>query len=243
MTGISACPLLRGGIIAAGEGSRLRADGYRVSKPMVPVAGRLLIDHTLERFRTAGIRRLTIIINDTSDDCQQWLHDHGGDFDLDLIVRTTPSSYASFQLVAGRLAGAPAVITTIDTIMPVNNFHMFTQAAAGFAKDAVVLGLTDHVDDENPLWVTLNAADNRIRQIGGRNGSHVTAGLYWLPAQRPAEPATGFARLRDYLGWLVAEHQPVYGVVLPRVFDIDRARDIIAAEMAGLGRERGNTGA
>ena len=47
-------------------------------------------------------------------------------------------------------------------------------------------------------------------------------------------------RLRDYLGWLVAEGRPVYGVVLPRVFDIDRARDIAAAELAGLGRERGD---
>jgi NDP-sugar pyrophosphorylase family protein len=243
MTASSAHPILQGGIIAAGNGSRLRADGYRVSKPMVPVAGRPLINHALDRFRAAGIRRLTIIINDTSDDCRQWLHDHGGDFDLDLIVRTTPSSYASFQLVVGRLAGAPAVITTIDAIMPINDFHIFSKSAAGFAKDAVVLGLTDHVDDENPLWATLNTADGRILQLGGSGGSHVTAGLYWLPAQRPAEPTTGFARLRDYLGWLVAEHQPVYGIVLPRVFDIDRAHDIVAAELAGLGRECGNTGA
>ena len=69
---------------------------------------------------------------------------------------------------------------------------------------------------------------------------HVTAGLYWLPTQRPAEPKAGFARLRDYLGWLV-EHQPVYGIVLPRVFDIDRAQDIAAAELSGFDRERGNT--
>jgi NDP-sugar pyrophosphorylase family protein len=243
MTASSAHPILQGGIIAAGIGSRLRADGYSVSKPMVPVGGRPLIDHALDRFRAAGIRRLTILINDTSDDCRQWLHDHSGDFDLDLIVRATPSSYASFQLVVDRLAGAPAVITTIDAIMPVNDFHIFLKSAAEFAKDAVVLGLTDQVDDENPLWATLNTADGRIVQLGGINGSHITAGLYWLPAQRPAEPKTGFARLRDYLGWLVAEHQPVYGIVLPRVFDIDRARDIMAAELAGLCSEHGNPGA
>ena len=241
MTIILAGPVLQGGIIAAGVGSRLRAAGYRVSKPMVPVAGRPLIDLALDRFRAVGIRRLTIIINDRSDDCRQWLSDHGGDFDLDIIVRATPSSYASFQLVVDRLARAPAVITTIDAIMPVNDFLTFVKSAIGLAKDAVVLGLTDYVDDENPLWATLDAADGRIRQLGGNVGTHVTAGLYWLPAQRPAEPATGFARLRDYLGWLVAEHQPVYGIVLPRVFDIDRARDIVAAELAGLGHELGNS--
>lgn len=243
MTIISAVPVLQGGIIAAGVGSRLRADGYRVSKPMVPVAGRPLIDLALDRFRAVGIRRLTIIINDRSDDCRQWLSDHGRDFDLDIIVRSTPSSYASFQLVVDRLARAPAVITTIDAIMPINDFLTFVKSATGLAKDAVVLGLTDCVDDEDPLWATLDAADGHIRQLGGNVGTHVTAGLYWLPAQRPAEPATGFARLRDYLGWLVAEHQPVYGIVLPRVFDIDRARDIVAAELAGLGHELGNSDA
>lgn len=243
MTIILAGPVLQGGIIAAGVGSRLRADGYRVSKPMVPVAGRPLIDLALDRFRAVGIRRLTIIINDRSDDCRQWLSDHGGDFDLDIVVRATPSSYASFQLVVDRLARAPAVITTIDAIMPVNDFLTFVKSATGLAKDAVVLGLTDYADDENPLWATLDAADGHIRQLGGNVGTHVTAGLYWLPAQRPAEPATGFARLRDYLGWLVAEHQPVYGIVLPRVFDIDRARDIVAAELAGLGHELGKSDA
>jgi NDP-sugar pyrophosphorylase family protein len=241
MTEISACSIRQGGIIAAGDGRRLRADGYRVSKPMVPVAGRPLIDHALDRFRAVGVRRLAIIINDTSDDCRQWLRDHGGDFDLEIIVRATPSSYASFQLVVGQLARAPAVITTIDAIMPVDDFQIFVKSATGFAKNAVVLGLTDRVDDENPLWATVNAADGRVQQLGGGHGTHVTAGLYWLPAQRPPEPTTGFARLRDYLGWLVAEHQPVYGIVLPRVFDIDRARDVVAAELAGLGRERGNS--
>jgi hypothetical protein len=101
----------------------------------------------------------------------------------------------------------------------------------------VALGLTDHVDDENPLWAALDA-DGWIRQLGGSQGTHVTAGLYWLPAQRPTAPTTGFARLRDYLGWLVAEHPPVRGIVLPCVFDIDRARDVAAAEAAQFGLER-----
>jgi NDP-sugar pyrophosphorylase family protein len=228
---------IQGGIIAAGHGTRLRADGYRVSKPMVPVAGRPLIDLTLDRFRAAGIRRLTIIINEASDDCRHWLRDHAGDFDLDLVVRTTPSSYASFQVVADRLAGAPSAITTIDAVMPVKDFCAFVKSANASADNAVALGLTNHVDDENPLWATLDA-DGRIRQLGGSQGTHVTAGLYWLPAQRPTAPTTGFARLRDYLGWLVAEHPPVRGIVLPCVFDIDRARDVAAAEAAQFGLER-----
>ena len=242
MTDKSNCSIIRGGIIAAGHGTRLRADGYLVSKPMVPVAGRPLIDLALDRFRAAGIRRLTIIINESSDDCRQRLLDHAEDFDLDMIVRTTPSSYVSFKTVASRLIGAPAVITTIDAVMLVDDFCTFVQSAAGLANNAVALGLTHHVDDENPLWATLDASDGRIRRLGGTHGTHVTAGLYWLPAHRPTEPTKCFTRLRDYLGWLVAE-QPVRGIVLPCVYDIDRARDIAAAEAADFARTRNSEGA
>ncbi len=201
---------------------------------MVPVAGRPLIELALDRFRAAGIGRLSIIINETSNDCRRWLRDHAGDFDLDLIVRTTSSSYASFQAVAGRLAGTQALITTIDAILPASHFHDFLKSAAKVAHDAVALGLTIPMDDENPLWATLDPANGCIRRLGGSSGTHVTAGLYWLPARRLPEPANAFARLRDYLGWLVAESQPVHGIVLPRVFDIDRARDIAAVEATGI---------
>jgi len=220
----------RGGIIAAGDGTRLRADGFLVSKPMVPVAGRPLIEHAVDRFCAAGLRNLSIVINEASHDCRQWLERHCGDFDLDLVVRNTPSSYATFRILADRLAGAPAVITTVDSIMPVADFQLFVSSASGFSSNAMVLGVTGHVDDENPLWVTLDPCDGRIRHIGGSEGTHVTAGLYRLSEERSADPVTAFARLRDYLRWLVTNKTPVYGVVLPCVFDIDRARDITAAE-------------
>ena len=90
MTGAPESLALRGGVIAAGHGTRLRADGYRVSKPMTPVGGQPLIGHALDRFRAVGVRRATVIINEGSDDCRRWLSDHGQDLDLDLIVRTTP---------------------------------------------------------------------------------------------------------------------------------------------------------
>jgi NDP-sugar pyrophosphorylase family protein len=229
----SAFSNIQGGIIAAGHGTRLRADGYRVSKPLVPIAGRPLIELALDRFGAVGIRRVSIIINETSNDCRQWLTTHAAGFSLEVIVRTTASSYASFQAVAARVAGAPAVITTVDAVMPVEAFHEFVRSAAQLPKDALALGLSEHVDDEDPLWATV-IPNGRIRELGGNSGTHVTAGVYWLPAHRLPECANEFTRLRDYLGWLVRERQPVYGIVLPRVYDIDRARDVAAAEMANL---------
>src|ERR1700722_13582545 len=116
MTGAPEFFFPAGGATPAGQGPGLRADGYRVSKPMTPVGGQPLIGHALDRLRAVGVRKTTVIVNEGSDDCRQWLRGHSRDFDLNLIVRTTPSSYASFQIVAAELAGAPAVITTVDAI-------------------------------------------------------------------------------------------------------------------------------
>jgi NDP-sugar pyrophosphorylase family protein len=226
---------LRGGIIAAGLGTRLKAGGYAMSKAMTPVLGRPLIAHTLERFREAGIRNVSLIINEASADCREWLAANPGGLDLDVVVRTTPSSYASFAIIADRLAGAPALITTVDSILPVEDFRAFVRTAAALPDDAVVLGVTPHVDDEKPLWATLDGS-GRIHSLGAESGTHVTAGLYWLPARRPAAPHAVFERLRDYLKWL-AERTPTYGVSLPLVYDIDRPADIEAAEATALRRE------
>ena len=125
--------------------------------------------------------------------------------------------------------------------MPVDAFQHFMNSAARLPNDAVVLGLTGHVDDDNPLWATVDEG-GRIRRLGGDQGSYVTAGVYWLPAETMPEPTAPFDRLRDYLKWLVDERRPVYGVVLPLVFDIDRAHDVEAAEQARL-RWRENAGA
>jgi NDP-sugar pyrophosphorylase family protein len=222
--------IIAGGIIAAGEGSRLRAGGWTGSKPLMPIAGRPLIAHSLERLRAAGIARIAMIINEESPDCRLWLEHNGNS--LDLVVRSTPSSYASFRIVAGRLAGQAAVITTVDSIMAAADFRRFLDAAARMPQGTFVLGLTAHVEDEKPLWASLDRDSGRIVALGQPNSGLVTAGVYVLPAHRPAEPAGGFARLRDYLGWLVTSGHPVHGVIMGRVFDVDRPQDVAAAERA-----------
>jgi NDP-sugar pyrophosphorylase family protein len=195
---------------------------------MTRIGGRPLIDHAIDRFHAAGIASVSVLINAESPDALAHLRARG---DVDLVVRTTPSSFASFQLMAERLAGSRAVVTTVDAIMPDAAFARFVGEAAALPADAVGLGVTSHVDDEKPLWADLDA-DGRIVRLGGGPARHVTAGLYVIPAAMPPFGGRSFARLRDYLGALAAEGFPVHGLVLPQVFDVDRPSDIAEAERA-----------
>ena len=60
---------LRGGIIAAGEGSRLRASGFAMPKPLVTVAGVPLIESVITNFLAVGVTSLVIIVNDDGRAC------------------------------------------------------------------------------------------------------------------------------------------------------------------------------
>ena len=221
---------IRGGVIAAGEGSRLRADGWTVCKPLVEVAGLPLIGAVLRNFTTAGVTAITIIVNQSEQDCIEWVRRRYPDLDVDFIVKTTASSLESFREVAARGPAGPLLVSTVDAWCDPEDFARFARQAAARPDDVTVLAVTPLVADEKPLWVTLGA-EGRVTAIGGDHGGHVTAGVYRLSARaRRVAEAPPLGRLRDYLRWLHADGEPMYGEIIETVVDVDRGEDVAAAE-------------
>ena len=221
---------MTGGIIAAGEGRRLREAGYRVPKPLVPVAGVPLIEGVIRNFLAADIASLTVIVNDDERDCVEWLAARFPALDMRLIVRTTASSLESFTRV---LAGAPAgpiLVSTVDAWCRPADFVGFVEAARRRPAEAMVLAVTPLVEDESPLWAVLDG-DGRIRNLGGDSGNVVTAGIYVVPERvRALSLPPGLGRLREFLAWLVTRGEMVYGETIDRVLDVDRSADVTLAE-------------
>ena len=221
---------MTGGVIAAGEGRRLRDSGYTIPKPMVPVAGVPLIEGVIQNFLAAGIASLTVILNEDERDCADWLAARFPALDLRLIVRTTASSLESFARVLAAAPAGPIVVSTVDAWCRPADFVAFVEAARRRPADAVVLAVTPLVADESPLWAVLDD-DGRIRDLGGASGNVVTAGMYVVPERvRALAPPAGLGRLREFLAWLVRRGEMVYGVTIDTVVDVDRAADIELAE-------------
>lgn len=228
---------LNGAIIAAGAGSRLRSAGWTVPKALVRVAGATLIEHVIGNFQAAGIRSLAIIFNQQSRECVPWTRARFPDLDLRFVVKTTASSLESFLAVQQGLAPGPVLISTVDAWCLDGAFGDFVNTASTLSDDAVVLAVTPFVDDEHPLWVR-TAADGRITELGGDAGEQVTAGIYLLPERiRRLQPPAELSRLREFLGWLVARGERVYGVSLAKVVDVDRPRDIGLVEASVAPRD------
>ena len=226
--------IVRGGIIAAGDGSRLKAGGYAMPKALVPVGGVTLIEATIANFAAAEIHSLVIIVNEASRACVDWVRARVPALDAEFIVKTTPSSLESFREVSGRLAAGPALITTVDAWCRPRDFVRFVEAGRRRLPHASTLALTPLVADERPLWASVDHA-GRLTRLGEGAGPLVTAGLYLLTEDaRAARPPAGLARLRDYLQWLVTR-APLYGEVIERVVDVDRPEDVALAEALAAG--------
>lgn len=222
--------VMKGGIIAAGAGSRLRQAGWAAPKPLVEVAGVPLIGRVIRNFRASGITSLVIIFNEDERDCERWVRSHYPDLDLRIIVKTTASSLESFREVCALLGSGQALISTVDAWCHEDDFVAFVRAVRQRSADATVLAVTPLVADERPLWVTMSS-DGRITRIGGDSGEVVTAGMYAVPERvRQLSSIGGLGRLREFLARLVAQGEPVYGVVIPNVVDVDRAEDVALAE-------------
>jgi NDP-sugar pyrophosphorylase family protein len=223
-------PELLGGIIAAGEGSRLRQAGWIVPKPMVPVAGIPLIESAIRNFIAAGITRLTIIVNEQERDCAAWVQARFPELDLRMIVKTTASSLQSFREVVGGAGAGRMLVSTVDAWCRPADFARFVASARRRPREATVLAVTPLVDDEQPLGATLDP-EGRVTALGVESPTLVTAGVYLVSERaRRLEPPPGLGRLREHLAWLLESGEPMYGEVIETVVDVDRAEDVALAE-------------
>jgi NDP-sugar pyrophosphorylase family protein len=220
----------RGGIIAAGEGSRLRASGFPMPKPLVPVAGVPLIEWVIGNFLAAGITSLVIIVNEEARACRDWIHSRFPDLEAEVIVKTTQSSLESFFEVTRRLGSDRAVVSTVDAWCRPADFERFVHAALRRPADTSVLAVTPLVADERPLWVRVDAS-GRVQELGGPDGTHVTAGMYVLSERARAVAPPPLGRLRDFLQWLLDQGEPIYAETIERVIDVDHASDVALAEL------------
>lgn len=227
---MSASVPLCGGIIAAGDGSRLREAGFSMPKPLVPVAGVPLIGSVIRNFLAVGVTSLVIIVNERARVCVDWVQSRFPDLDVEFVVKTTRSSLESLLEVNRRLAGGRALISTVDAWCRPADFVRMVDAALQRPSAASVLGVTPFVADENPLWVRVDGA-GRVQGLGERSGTLVTAGIYMLSNKaRAMSPPPSLGRLRDFLAWLLQQGEPIYAEAIEIVVDVDRASDVALAE-------------
>ena len=149
-------------IIAAGEGSRLAAEGIDSPKPLVKVGGEYLIDRLIRVFMDNDAEEIVVICNDLTTLVAQHLVELQGDglkgrpIPLRFCVQSTPSSMHSFHVISPYLSDSPFVLTTVDTIFREEEFSNYVKAFRQQIADGHtdgVMGVTDYIYYEMLLYV------------------------------------------------------------------------------------------
>jgi NDP-sugar pyrophosphorylase family protein len=224
------------GILAAGEGTRLRHGGLEVPKPLLRVGGRTLIERTLEQLEQAGAESVYVIVNEQSTEVRDYVKGLRLPLPVTFVIRSTPSSMHSLHVLRPFFEGRDALVSMVDSILPPGSLAEMARLAAARQSSIATLALTSYVDDEKPVSARLQG--DRVLEVGtGLPGTPwVTAGIYYFrpPAWRELDAATtaGVEKMRNFLAHLVASGLPVHGHELPKTIDVDRPQDLGVAEAA-----------
>lgn len=111
-------------IIAAGNGSRLAAEGVEYPKPLVPMCGRPMIGRLIDIFAGCGAESVSVIVNEEMTEVADYLRGRAAEMpSLHVTVKSTPSSMHSFHEVASLLPPGKFILTTVDTIFRPDTFR------------------------------------------------------------------------------------------------------------------------
>jgi NDP-sugar pyrophosphorylase family protein len=152
-----------------------------------------------------------------------------------MIVKTTPNSMESLFSLAPQLSDEPFILFTVDVVAGDQTVESFLDRARGLGDGQGALALTDFIDDEKPLWVSVDGG-NRIVAMGeAANGSrYVTAGFYYFSpeifALVDAARAKGLNAMRQFLGFLIDSGYLLHGIHVSKTLDVDFPEDIGKAE-------------
>ena len=249
-------------IIAAGEGSRLAEEGIAVPKPLVKVAGQCLVDRLIRVFMANDAEEIVVVCNDLTPFVDEHLRMierdgfEGRMIPLRHIVRTTPSSMHSFYELSEFLKDSPFVLTTVDTIFRDEEFADYIAAFKASLADGSadgMMGVTDYVDDEKPLYVRATATASppalpRREGAGMRMGTitgfldadpegvcpYISGGIYGLTPKAIDTlnrcMAEGKSRMRNFQRGLIEDGLRLLAFPFSKVLDIDHAKDVEKAE-------------
>lgn len=222
------------GIIAAGEGIRLKEEGIQVPKPMVAINGVPLIQRIINIIKNRNSSSITCIINEKSEELESFLLISNKVKPINLIVKSTPSSLHSLHILSN-FSTTPFLLTTADSVFLETEFNSFLDFAISLKDADGVIAVTDFIDDEKPLYVN---SDKRSKIIDFKDENDgyefVTGGLYLFKTdiQKELDEAvnSGVMRLRNFLRFLIQKNFRLYAYPFSKIIDVDHISDIKKAE-------------
>lgn len=217
-------------IMAGGKGTRLRPYTENCPKPMLPVAGKPILQHIIERAQSQGFSRFYLSLNYLGD----MIRDHFGDGSalgatITYVTEDEPLGTAGALSLIDPRPDTPFVVTNGDVLTDIDYRELIEFRER---LDAQAVMAVRRYDWTNPYGVVeMEGVDISGFAEKPVTRSHINAGVYafdpgaldHLEAQRHCDMPTLFDRLREKGRRTVAYpmHEPWLDVGRPD--DLERA--------------------
>lgn len=172
-------PMTRALVMAGGFGKRLGELTKTTPKPLIPVAGRPVLDRVLEQIEGAGVQTIDIAVHYLADQIKDFISDRKNSASMRFIDETEPLGTAgALALIASDL-DSPVLVTNGDVLTGVDyaalhNFH----SSHGYDGTLAVKSY----ETEIPFGVIRQTSDGQFAGIDEkpRMSHFVAAGIYYL---------------------------------------------------------------
>ncbi|MFN2452280.1 MAG: sugar phosphate nucleotidyltransferase [Candidatus Dormibacteria bacterium] len=169
-------------VMAGGEGARLRPMTSRRPKPLVPVAGTPVIEHTLALLREHGIREVVVTLQYLGAEIRNRLGD-GSEYDMaiEYVVEESPLGTAGSVRNAAHLLDDTFLVISGDALTDIDLSWALDEHRSRHAQATVILKAVS-----NPLeyGVVVTDADGAVRRFlekpswGEVFSDHANTGMY-----------------------------------------------------------------
>ena len=226
----------KAGILAAGDGTRLKA--ISPFKPITKVLNTPLLELTLQNLHFKNFEKIALIFNDDELAMDLTLLPSLTNLNINYFFKSTPSSMHSLFEISQKLnlnAGEHFFVSMVDSIIkPIDakNFHQFCHT---LKSDESGLIVTSFIEDEKPLTLKINSKDYITEfQCPIEPGTLITSGVYYLSSDvlplLTDMIADGHTKMRNFLTELVKKGHKIKVFKINKTLDIDRPEDITSAE-------------
>lgn len=223
-------------IIAAGQGSRLVQEGVQKPKPLVELNGEPMIARLIRIFAENNAESISVIVNEEMSEVKALLDTLNPGCELNVVVKTTPSSMHSFYELSRVMKPGKFCLTTVDTVFKEKDFASYVRAFDEDTDNDGMMAVTPFIDDEKPLFVETDE-QNSIKAFLDEHADgvkYVSGGVYALneKAVRVLEEcmANGMSRMRNFQRGLIAAGLKLKAYPIEKIVDVDHANDIETAE-------------
>ena len=226
-------------VLAAGRGTRMKSLTDDRPKPMLPLAGRPMLAHQMDRFAQAGIERACIVIGYRGEMIRDYFRRHPpAGVGIEFVEQAEPTGTGSAALLAKDFAGdGPFLLTFGDILVDPQVYSSLYDRSPG----AEIVLATARVDDPYRGGAVYEQ-DGRVTRIvekppkGTSATNFVCAGVYlFRPAifgalERLTPSARGEYDLTDAIHSTLQAGKPVRCFEVPGFWrDVGRPEDLAPA--------------